>query len=200
MSRPALPTKDQAEGSYRKKASTRHVPGPGTNRRGHDEPAWLPIDGGGPAPEYAATSDVGPVSCSCRIANRFDQALDPIPLTKPERFDPPTNDGGSKSSDLDCLQFVEADLVARCGAESVIRLVLRSALDFLETAQSGRACRFVQVQLVQPFLAEQERASRAVNLEIMLHLAASCAPVGLDRTTKESRQNNLSNQVRGVKV
>ena len=88
--------------------------------------------------------------------------------------------GVDVARDLDRLQVVEAELVARARAEAAIGRMIRRGLDAAKAAPPRRVVHAVVVQLAEALLAEGERAPGAVDLEVVLHLAAGRDPVALD--------------------
>src|SRR5271166_558402 len=87
-------------------------------------------------------------------------------------------DSREKLGDLDRLQIVEAQLVTGSDAEEAIGRMLRTRLDAGETGMARIARRAEMEQFIEPFLREDQRSFRAVDLEAELHLAAGCNPAG----------------------
>ncbi|MPL79712.1 hypothetical protein SDC9_25596 [bioreactor metagenome] len=154
-------------------------------------PIWAPGGGGGCAPadagEAAAAGsgrDADPPSLGRGTLDRLDETLDPQPRGKAEGFRDFARDRTDIAFDLDRLQVVETDLVARGDAEAAIGRVIGGGLDPAEAAPAGGVGGRVEMQLVEALLAEGERALRAIDLEVMLHLASGGDPVALDRALR----------------
>ena len=73
-------------------------------------------------------------------------------------------------------------------AEQPVGRMVRPRLDAAEAAPAGRIGGAVEVQLVEALLAEDERALGAVDLEVVLHLAAHGDPARLDRAGRAARE------------
>ncbi|MFO1139683.1 MAG: hypothetical protein U1E41_11480 [Paracoccus sp. (in: a-proteobacteria)] len=101
------------------------------------------------------------------------------PAAKPKVRDS-TGDGAQIAFDLVGFQVVEADLVTGGDAEAAIERMLAVGLDVAEVAPAGGIGGRMEMQFVEAFLTEGQRAFRAVNLEIVLHLAAGRDPVPFD--------------------
>src|SRR6266566_590211 len=114
-----------------------------------------------------------------RLLDRLHQGLDALPGTKIERLGSRSN-RVNEARDLNRLQIVETELMARRDAEEAIGIVLRPRFDTAEAAPAGGIGGAVETQLVEALLAKDERSLGAIDLEIVLHLAPSRDPAGFD--------------------
>ena len=96
--------------------------------------------------------------------------------------------GADEVAHFDRLEVVETDLMARGDAEGTIGLVLGRSENGPEAAQTRFVVDEVDPKLVEPLLAEQDRTPGAVNLEVVLHLAAGGDPVRFDVAGRAIRE------------
>ncbi len=89
--------------------------------------------------------------------DRLDKRLDAQTGAEVERLGDVSRDRADEACDLDGLEIVEADLVARCDDEGAVGWMSGSGLDPAEALAPVPLARVVEVQLVQPFAAEDER-------------------------------------------
>src|SRR5689334_7264794 len=125
---------------------------------------------------------------AARGVDRLDELLNPKTGAEVERLVPFARDRFEIARDLDGLQVVEAELMTGRDAEPTVRWMIRARLDAAEAATSGGVGGTVEVQLVEALLAEGERAAAAVDLEVVLHLAAGGDPAGLHRSGRTARE------------
>ena len=71
--------------------------------------------------------------------------------------------------------------MARCDTELPIGRVIWAGLDFAKPLTACCVIGVVEMQFIKPLARKDERAFAAIDLEIMLHLAARGDPIGLNR-------------------
>src|SRR5690606_752782 len=154
----------QSCGSYRPACRRDEV-----RRRNRRSSPFGPASAGLPT---LLSSDIDPTGLKRGFRNGADEFLYPQAGRKAERFGTHSRDGFEVTRDFDGLEIIEAELMAGGDAEQAIGGVVGTGLDAPEALASGRIGAAVEMQLVETFLREQQRALAAIDLEIVLHLAA----------------------------
>ncbi len=113
------------------------------------------IDASGVLPRRTRAS---PCARAAGSLDRFDQRLDAQAGAEIERLRAAARDGVEIACDLDRLQIVEAELMARRDAEQAIGRMVRPGLDAAEPLAAARVVGREEMQLVEPLLTEGERA------------------------------------------
>ena len=133
------------------------------------------------APRRHQMLDGEPPPFARRPLDRVHHGLNAQAVAEVEQLGRQARHGVDEARHLDRLQVVEAELVACAWAEAAVGRVIRRGFDAAEAVPARCIVHPVVVQLAEPFLAEGEPALGAVDLEVVLHLAAGRDPVALDR-------------------
>jgi hypothetical protein len=99
--------------------------------------------------------------------DRLNEGLNAKTHPEIEEFRAPTGDGVEIARNLDRLEIVEPELMARHHAEPIVGRLVWASLDPAEASSARRICTSVEMQLIKPLLGKKERAFGPIDLEVV---------------------------------
>src|SRR5581483_2341694 len=134
------------------------------------------------------SADLDPAAFAGRLHERIDRSLNfpSFPeIRSHRRF------AGKRAEEIphfDRLQVIEAKLMPGRDAEGAVRRVCGSGRNGPKAVATAGRAGFVELQFVEALLGEEDRALRADDFELDLHLAPLRDPARLDRAVASARE------------
>jgi len=121
------------------------------------------VDATADNPHRRGSANFLPGARAARCVDGFHERLDAQAGAEVERFRPAAGDTVQKTSGLNRLQVVEAELMTGRDAEQAVRRMVRAGLDAAEPLATAPIIGRIEMQLVETLLAEGESAFRPVD-------------------------------------